>query len=108
MFKEKLMFQIFLTPEITNLSINTSLISFANLVSFVSPKFNYRWGGPLPQSWLDQQLLLQKKILARMYEFGMNPGTVIFDFLLNVKFLNSQNVSLLKFDLYHSPSGLLW
>ncbi|KAL0335697.1 UNVERIFIED_CONTAM: Alpha-N-acetylglucosaminidase [Sesamum radiatum] len=31
------------------------------------------WGGPLPQSWLDQQLILQKKILARMYEFGMNP-----------------------------------
>ncbi|KAL8529767.1 hypothetical protein ACS0TY_006994 [Phlomoides rotata] len=31
------------------------------------------WGGPLPQSWLDQQLILQKKILARMHEFGMNP-----------------------------------
>nr|CAN83148.1 hypothetical protein VITISV_031934 [Vitis vinifera] len=31
------------------------------------------WGGPLPQSWLDQQLLLQKKILARMYELGMTP-----------------------------------
>ncbi|KAL3835156.1 hypothetical protein ACJIZ3_009892 [Penstemon smallii] len=31
------------------------------------------WGGPLPQSWLDQQLILQKKILARMYEFGMTP-----------------------------------
>ncbi|KAL3512948.1 hypothetical protein ACH5RR_025665 [Cinchona calisaya] len=31
------------------------------------------WGGPLPQSWLDQQLLLQKKILARMYQLGMTP-----------------------------------
>ncbi|KAL4320600.1 hypothetical protein HN873_046751 [Arachis hypogaea] len=31
------------------------------------------WGGPLPQSWLDQQLNMQKKILARMYELGMNP-----------------------------------
>ncbi|XP_077237893.1 alpha-N-acetylglucosaminidase-like [Tasmannia lanceolata] len=31
------------------------------------------WGGPLPQSWFDQQLILQKKILARMYEFGMSP-----------------------------------
>ncbi|KAK4493383.1 hypothetical protein RD792_017717 [Penstemon davidsonii] len=31
------------------------------------------WGGPLPQSWLDQQLTLQKKILGRMYEFGMTP-----------------------------------
>ncbi|KAI3759359.1 hypothetical protein L6452_07117 [Arctium lappa] len=31
------------------------------------------WGGPLPQSWLDQQLRMQKKILARMYELGMTP-----------------------------------
>ncbi|XP_010027872.2 alpha-N-acetylglucosaminidase isoform X1 [Eucalyptus grandis] len=31
------------------------------------------WGGPLPQSWLDQQLCLQKKILERMYELGMTP-----------------------------------
>ncbi|KAI3499382.1 hypothetical protein L1887_35181 [Cichorium endivia] len=31
------------------------------------------WGGPLPQSWLDQQLAMQKKILARMYELGMTP-----------------------------------
>ncbi|XP_019227970.1 PREDICTED: alpha-N-acetylglucosaminidase-like isoform X1 [Nicotiana attenuata] len=33
----------------------------------------HRWGGPLPQSWLDQQLILQKKILARMFELGMTP-----------------------------------
>jgi hypothetical protein len=32
------------------------------------------WGGPLPQSWLDDQLALQKKILSRMYAFGMFPG----------------------------------
>nr|XP_043616977.1 alpha-N-acetylglucosaminidase-like [Erigeron canadensis] len=31
------------------------------------------WGGPLPQSWLDQQLAMQKKILSRMYELGMTP-----------------------------------
>ncbi|CAL1367819.1 unnamed protein product [Linum trigynum] len=31
------------------------------------------WGGPLPQSWLDQQLVMQKKILERMYELGMTP-----------------------------------
>ncbi|KAH9290684.1 hypothetical protein KI387_034801, partial [Taxus chinensis] len=31
------------------------------------------WGGPLPQSWLDQQLQLQKRILFRMRELGMNP-----------------------------------
>jgi len=32
-----------------------------------------RWGGPLPQTWLDDQLALQKKILSRMYAFGMFP-----------------------------------
>lgn len=32
-----------------------------------------RWGGPLPQTWLDQQLQLQIKILARMRELGMTP-----------------------------------
>ncbi|XVE57074.1 hypothetical protein DITRI_Ditri04bG0062700 [Diplodiscus trichospermus] len=31
------------------------------------------WGGPLPQSWFNEQLALQKKILARMYELGMTP-----------------------------------
>ncbi|KAJ4791850.1 Alpha-N-acetylglucosaminidase [Rhynchospora pubera] len=31
------------------------------------------WGGPLPQTWLNNQLVLQKKILARMYYFGMTP-----------------------------------
>ncbi|CAL5029630.1 unnamed protein product [Urochloa decumbens] len=31
------------------------------------------WGGPLPQTWLDDQLALQKKILSRMHAFGMFP-----------------------------------
>ncbi|PKI62945.1 hypothetical protein CRG98_016584 [Punica granatum] len=31
------------------------------------------WGGPLSQSWLDQQLNLQKQILTRMLELGMTP-----------------------------------
>ena len=35
-----------------------------------------RWGGPLSQNWLDQQLALQKKILSRMIELGMVPGMV--------------------------------
>ncbi|KAG5032072.1 hypothetical protein JHK85_016054 [Glycine max] len=34
------------------------------------------WGGPLPQSWFDQQLILQKKILARMFELGMTPESM--------------------------------
>ncbi len=31
------------------------------------------WGGPLPDTWYTQQEALQKKILARMREFGMQP-----------------------------------
>ena len=32
-----------------------------------------RWGGPLPESWLDGQLELQKKIVARERELSMRP-----------------------------------
>ncbi|MBO4571022.1 MAG: alpha-N-acetylglucosaminidase [Bacteroidales bacterium] len=32
-----------------------------------------RWGGPLPQSWLDSQLELQKKIVARERQLDMKP-----------------------------------
>lgn len=31
------------------------------------------WGGPLPDSWYDRQEKLQKKILARMKDFGIKP-----------------------------------
>ncbi|KAM3686090.1 hypothetical protein ACJW31_11G171100 [Castanea mollissima] len=31
------------------------------------------WGGPLTQSWLDQQLALQKWILSRVLKLGMTP-----------------------------------
>ena len=31
------------------------------------------WGGPLPQTWINNQLVLQKKILARMRSLGMIP-----------------------------------
>ncbi|GMH20615.1 hypothetical protein Nepgr_022456 [Nepenthes gracilis] len=31
------------------------------------------WGGPLSQTWLDQQLLLQKQVISRMLELGMTP-----------------------------------
>lgn len=48
----------------------TQLIRFpsCNLLSFC------RWGGPLAQNWLNQQLVLQKKIVSRMLELGMTPG----------------------------------
>lgn len=32
-----------------------------------------RWGGPLPQSWIDQQVDLQKQILQRERSLGMTP-----------------------------------
>lgn len=31
------------------------------------------WGGPLPDSWYEQQETLQKRILKRMREYGMEP-----------------------------------
>ncbi|KAF2104360.1 putative alpha-N-acetylglucosaminidase [Rhizodiscina lignyota] len=31
------------------------------------------WGGTLPQSWIDSQFTLQKKIVQRMVELGMTP-----------------------------------
>lgn len=31
------------------------------------------WGGPLPDSWYEQQEALQKKILARMRQYGIEP-----------------------------------
>ncbi|MBI4582065.1 MAG: alpha-N-acetylglucosaminidase [Planctomycetes bacterium] len=31
------------------------------------------WGGPLPASWIDQHIDLQKRILARQRELGMTP-----------------------------------
>ena len=34
--------------------------------------------GPLPQSYLDESISLQKKIIARMKEFGMNPVVPAF------------------------------
>lgn len=32
-----------------------------------------KWGGPLPQNWLDGQCKLQKKIIAREHELGISP-----------------------------------
>jgi alpha-N-acetylglucosaminidase len=31
------------------------------------------WAGPLPQTWIIQKSELQKRILARMRQFGMKP-----------------------------------
>lgn len=32
-----------------------------------------KWGGPLPQSWINDQLVLQHRILRRMRSLGMVP-----------------------------------
>lgn len=63
-------------------AMNICIINFPFL-PFWCLKFSFkgRWGGPLPQSWLDQQLLLQKKILARMYQLGMTPGMVVMSII---------------------------
>lgn len=37
-----------------------------------------KWGGPLPQSYIDRQFELQKKILARQRQFGMKPLLTAF------------------------------
>lgn len=37
------------------------------------------WQGPLPRSWLDHQLALQKQILARVRELGMTPVLPAFN-----------------------------
>nr|GEU29532.1 hypothetical protein [Tanacetum cinerariifolium] len=44
------------------------------------PSFIPSSSGPLSQSWLDQQLLMQKTIVARMYELGMIPVVYLQQF----------------------------
>lgn len=65
------------TPEMLNVIICTRE-SFDNII--ISFKKYCRWGGPLSQNWLDQQLALQKKILSRMIELGMVPGMFFYNF----------------------------
>eukprot|EP01060_Flectonema_neradi_P005327 TRINITY_DN1352_c0_g1_i1.p1 TRINITY_DN1352_c0_g1~~TRINITY_DN1352_c0_g1_i1.p1 ORF type:complete len:783 (+),score=171.53 TRINITY_DN1352_c0_g1_i1:51-2351(+) len=48
------------------------------------------WGGPLPQSWIDGQFELQKKILSSMRAFGMKPVLPAFQ----------GNVPVAMIDLY--------
>ena len=64
----------FLWAWLLSLAIATFCCDSCILISHLTQYFDDRWGGPLPQSWFDQQLILQKKILARMYELGMTPG----------------------------------
>ncbi|KVI06376.1 Alpha-N-acetylglucosaminidase, partial [Cynara cardunculus var. scolymus] len=50
-----------------------AFLAWSRMANLHGLHIDCRWGGPLPQSWLDQQLAMQKKILARMYELGMTP-----------------------------------
>lgn len=62
-----------------------------------------RWGGPLPQSWLDQQLQLQKQILGRMRELGMNPGTNFsFKSYILITFSSSMFANIIFDNIYNS------
>lgn len=48
--------------------------SIISICIFRSRMGNIRgWGGPLPQSWHERSLILQKNILNRMRELGMIP-----------------------------------
>ena len=47
-------------------------------------------GGPLPQTWLDGQAELQKKILARERELGMTPVTPAFSGFLPPDFVKAR------------------
>ena len=38
-----------------------------------------KWGGPLPQSWIDSQAQLQKKIVERELSLGINPILTSFN-----------------------------
>lgn len=56
------------------------------------------WDGPLPQSWLDNQVALQKRILARERQFNMTPVLPAFSghvpLALKVKYPNVKISSL--------------
>ncbi|KAE8679830.1 Detected protein of confused Function [Hibiscus syriacus] len=50
-----------------------SLVDQLSLLGLAWEIYMGRWGGPLSENWLNQQLVLQKKILSRMLELGMTP-----------------------------------
>jgi alpha-N-acetylglucosaminidase len=54
------------------------------------------WGGPLPQSFMESQELLQKKILARERSFGMTPILPAFTGHVPASFKNSYPEAKLK------------
>ena len=92
LFSWKLVQQSMKTMAISCNYFSFSFFFFLILFLLTYNIFINRWGGPLPQSWLDQQLILQKKILARMYELGMTPGinvsiTLVLISLLILEFL---------------------
>ncbi|CAK7330911.1 unnamed protein product [Dovyalis caffra] len=57
------------TEDLNDFFGGPAYLAWAQYVSLAIP----RWGGPLSQNWLGQQLCLQKQILSRMLELGMTP-----------------------------------
>ncbi|EME88218.1 glycoside hydrolase family 89 protein [Pseudocercospora fijiensis CIRAD86] len=70
---EKLLQDVFLGAGFTNAEIGTFLSGPAFQAWNRFGNIQGSWGGDLPQSWIDHQFELNKKIVARMVELGMTP-----------------------------------
>ncbi|KAF7196460.1 Alpha-N-acetylglucosaminidase [Pseudocercospora fuligena] len=70
---EKLLQDVFIEAGFTNAEIATFLSGPAFQAWNRFGNIQGSWGGDLPQSWIDRQFELNKKIVARMVELGMTP-----------------------------------
>ena len=68
------------------LELNIDLYALLTLVRLISHAYFSRsrmgnihgWGGPIPDSWMKQQVALQHKILSQMTALDMIPVTPVF------------------------------
>ena len=70
---EKIMVEVFQEIGLTDAEIATFLSGPAFQAWNRFGNIQGSWGGDLPQSWIDGQFALQKKIVHRMVELGMTP-----------------------------------
>ncbi|KAJ5120246.1 hypothetical protein N7448_010915 [Penicillium atrosanguineum] len=71
--QEKIMVDVFQEIGLTGAEISTFLSGPAFLAWNRFGNIQGSWGGSLPQTWIDQQFGLSKKIVKRMVELGMTP-----------------------------------
>ncbi|KAJ5593927.1 uncharacterized protein N7459_000135 [Penicillium hispanicum] len=71
--QEKILIDVFHEIGLTDAEIATFLTGPAFQAWNHLGNIQGTWGGDLPQTWIDQQFDLQKKIIARMVELGMTP-----------------------------------